>query len=70
MGLLFSSQSSLSFVSVVFDFSDSLNDAVPVSLMSLAVDVKKGKECFVDGCLLCLFSFVFTIQFEFSECCV
>ena len=33
----------LSFMSVVFDFNDSLNDVAPVSLMLLAV-VMKRKE--------------------------
>ena len=58
-------------MSVVFDFNDSTNDVAPVSPMLLSVDVKgSGKELFVDGCLLCLLSFVFTTQIEFSECCV
>ena len=35
-----SSQPRLSFVSVVFDFIDSLNDVVPVFPMSFSVDVK------------------------------
>ena len=35
----------MSFVSVVFDFSDSLNDVAPVSPILLPVDEKrKGKE--------------------------
>ena len=66
-----SSHLRLSAVSVVFDFSDSLNDVAPVYPMSLPVYVKrKGKEFIVDGCLLCLLSFVFTTQIECSECCV
>ena len=65
--LLLPSLSRLSSVSVVFDFSDSLNDVAPVSPMSLSVYVKK-KEWFVDGCLVCLLSFAFTVQIEFSEC--
>ena len=45
MCLLLSSQLRLSFVSVVFDFNDSLNDVAPVPPMSLPVDVnKRGKE--------------------------
>ena len=56
----------------MFDFSASLNDVVPLSLMVLSVDVKRyGEECFVDGCLLCVFlSLIVTLQIEFSECCV
>ena len=43
--LLLSSLSKSSFVSVVFDFSDSLNDAAPVLPILLPVDEKrKGKE--------------------------
>ena len=37
---LLSSQPRMSFVSAVFDFSDSLNDVAPVSLILLPVDVK------------------------------
>ena len=61
----------LSFVSVVFDFSASINDVAPVSHMSLSVDEneKKRKERIASRCLLCL-SFVFTTQIEFGECCV
>ena len=45
MCLLLSSLHRLSFLSVVFDFSDSLNDVAPVSPISLSVDEKrKGKE--------------------------
>ena len=58
-------------LSVVFDFNASLNDVAPVSPMMLPVDMKrKWKEFIVDGCLLCLLSFVFTPQIEFRECCV
>ena len=41
-----SSQLRFSSVSVVFDFNDSLNDAVPLPKMSFPVGVKreKGKE--------------------------
>ena len=38
---LFYSLFRLSFVSVVFDFNDSLNDVAPMASMSLAVDMKK-----------------------------
>ena len=42
---LLSSRHSLSAVSVVFDFNDSLNDAAPVSPTMLTVDVeRKGKR--------------------------
>ena len=38
-------------MSAVFDFSDSLNDVVPVSPILLSVDVmRKGRELF-DGCI-------------------
>ena len=46
-------------MSVVFDFSDSLNDVPPVSPILLSVDEKKKKrkkkEWIVDRCLLCVF---------------
>ena len=51
------SQPRLSFVSVVFDFSESLNDAAPVSPMPFSVRVnKKGKsELLMD--VICVSSF-------------
>ena len=50
------SQLRLSWVSVVFDFSASLNDVAPVSPIPFPIDTKgKGKEWFVDECLLCVF---------------
>ena len=50
---LLSSLSRLSFVSVVFDFNDSLNDVAPVSPMLLPVDVKrKETDKIASGCLL------------------
>ena len=60
----------LSFVSVVFDFSASLNDVAPVSPMLLPVDAtRKGKsELLMD--VFCVPSFVLTAQIEFGECCV
>ena len=69
--LLLSSRPRLSLVSVVFDFNDSLNDAVPVSPILLSVDVKRNEksELLMDV-FLCLLSFVFTTQIELSECCV
>ena len=58
-------------MSVVFDFSDSLNDVAPVLPVLLPGHVKrKWKEWIVDECLLCFLSFVFTTHIEFSECCV
>ena len=41
---LLSSQLRSSSVSVVFDFSDSLNDAAPMSPMQMSVEVKIEKE--------------------------
>ena len=41
---LFSSLFRMSFVSVVFDFSDSLNDVAPLSPMLLSVDVKRKRR--------------------------
>ena len=58
-------------MSVVFDFSASLNDVFPLSPMFLPVDLMRmKKEWIVDGCHLCVVSFVFTTQNEFCECCV
>ena len=58
-------------MSVVFDFSDSLNDVAPVSPMLLPVYVnRKGKSALLMDVFLCLLSFVFTTQIEFIECCV
>ena len=69
---LLSSLSRLSFVSVVFDFNNSLNDIAPMYPILLSVVVKRNeKEMIVDGCHLCVcLSFVFTTQIELSECCV
>ena len=54
----------------MFDFNDSLNDFAPVSPMLLSVDVtrKEKSELLMD--VICVSSFVFTSQIEFSECCV
>ena len=41
---LLSSQLRLSLVSVVFDFSDSLNDVAPVSPILLSVDMKRNEK--------------------------
>ena len=61
----------LSFFSDVFDFNDSLNEFAPVSPMPFPVNEKRnGKSELLMGVFACLLSFVFTIQIEFSECCV
>ena len=60
---LLSLQLRSSFVSVVFDFNASLNDALPVSPMLLSVDLmRNGKEWIVDGCYLCVVSFMLHYQ--------
>ena len=41
---LLSSQLRSSFVSVVFDFSDLLNDVAPVYLILFTVDVKRKRK--------------------------
>ena len=57
MCLLLYLPSRLSFVSVVFDFNDSLNDVVPVSpiLLSVVVKIKKKSELLMDS--ICVSSF-------------
>ena len=59
----------LSVVSVVFDFSASLNDVAPLSPMLLSVDVMRNGN---SELLMDVFwaPFVFTIKIEFGECCV
>ena len=52
---LLSSLSRLSFVSVVFDFNDSLNDVVPVSPMLFPVDVKRMEKSELLMDVLCVF---------------
>ena len=49
-------------MSVVFDFSASLNDVAPVSPILLSVDVKRKekRELLMD--VFCVSSFVFTLQ--------
>ena len=60
-----------SSVSVVFDFNASLNDVAPVSPMLFSVEFYENEKSWVvDGCHLCVVSFVFTTQIELSECCV
>ena len=60
---LLSSLSRLSFVSVVFDFSDSLNDIAPVAPISLSVDVMRKDK---DELLMDVFC-VFFFWFHYSE---
>ena len=58
-------------MSVVFDFSPLIKDDAPVSPMLFPVDLMRmEKEWVVDECHLCVVSFMFTTQIEFSECCV
>ena len=58
-------------MSVVFDFTASLNDVTPLSPMLFSVDLMRmEKRCIVDGYHLCVVSFVFTPQIEYCECCV
>ena len=51
-------------------FNKSLNDVIPVSPMSLSVDLMKMKDLIVDRYHLCVVSFVLTTNVELSECCV
>ena len=60
----------LSFVSVVFDFSDSLNDVAPMSPILLSVDVRRKENSELLMNIFCVSSFVFTTQMKCSECCV
>ena len=54
---LLSSPARFSFVSVVFDFNASLNDAAPLSPILFPVDLMRmEKEWIVDGCHLCVVS--------------
>ena len=53
-----------------FNFNASLSDSAPVFPISFPVDLMRMEEWIVDGCHLCVVSFVFTSQIEFSECCV
>ena len=65
---LLSSQLRLSLVSVVFDFTASLNDVTPMSPMKLSVDDMRMEmsELLMD--VFCVSSFVFTTQIELNEC--
>ena len=60
----------MSFVSVVFDFNDSLNDVAPLSPVLLPVDVKKGKKSDLLMDVFGVSSFGLTTQIELDECCV
>ena len=57
VSFLLSSQFKLSAVSVVFDFNDSLNDAAPVSPMSLPVDMKRKEKSDLLMDVICVSSF-------------
>ena len=52
----------------MFDFSASLNDTVPSSPTLFSVDLMRiEKEWIVDGCYLCVVSFMFTTQIELRK---
>ena len=57
----------ISFVSVVFDFSDSLNDVAPVYSMMLPVDVmrKEKSELLMD--VICVSFFLLSSPFRLSS---
>ena len=66
---LLSSLLRLSTVSVVFDFSVSLNDIAPVSPIMLPVDSMRMEITGLSLNVICvLFLFVFTTQINFDEC--
>ena len=67
---LLSSPLRLSSASVVFDFNDSLNDIAPVSQILLPVDVKRMEKSDLLIDVVCVSSFVLTLQIECNECCV
>ena len=56
----------------MFSFNASLSDVAPLFLMSSSVvfDRKRKKGWIVDGCYLCVVSFLFTTQIDLNECCV
>ena len=61
-------------MSVVFDFSESLNDVAPASPISFPVDAKRKEEWFADGCLLCVIllssplrSSAMSVVFDFND---
>ena len=49
-------------MSVVFDFNASYNDALPVSPISSPVYLMRMEEWIVDGCHLCVVSFMLHYQ--------
>ena len=55
---LLSSQLRLSFVSVVFDFNDSLNDFTPVPPMLLPVDAMRNEKSELSMDAICVSSFL------------
>ena len=57
-------------MSVVFDFSASLNDVAPVSSIQLSVGVMRMEKSELLMDFFCVSPFVFTPQTEFCECCV
>ena len=69
MLFLLCSLSRLSFTSVLFDFSASLNDVAPVSSMKFPVILMRMKDWIVGGYHVC-YCFVITLQMEFREFCV
>ena len=71
MCLILSSPLRSSFVSVVFDFNDSLNDVAPAFPILLPVDVKRKEKSELLMDVFCMSSFFcLTTQVEFSDCCV
>ena len=75
MCLLLYSQLKLSWVSVVFDFSASLNDAVPLSPLLLPVDMKKKEKSDLLMDVICVFFLLFSphrfslvsVVFDFND---
>ena len=59
-----------SFVSVVFDFNDSLNDDAPVAPILFPVEMMRTEKSELLMDVFCVSSFVFTNQIEFRECYV
>ena len=70
MLFLLSSQLRSSFVSVVFDFNASLIDVIPLSPMLLSIYLMKMEKMRLLTDSSNVYSFVFTSQIEFNECCV
>ena len=70
MLFLLCSQNRLSSVSVVFDFSASLNDDAPATPISLSVVFMRVEKGDLLMSTIYVVSFVFTTQLDLSECCV